>query len=373
MRRDKEKIVNILGIRGIPAAHGGFETFAGRLAPYLREQGWRVNVYCQIEPEPNGRIRENYEDKWEGIDRIHIGTGRGGSAGSVAFDWSCIKDVVHRPGIDLVLGYNTAIFTIIQRLHGRKVFMNMDGIEWKRAKWSFPVKIWFYANEFIGANTASVPIADHPEIARHLRRHGCRRSVVIPYGADQIEEASTSHLSALNLDPGRYMISIARVEPENSIIELVRRFSARRNGLRLVVLGKLLNGQPYHDAVRAAAGPDVLFPGAIYEPAAVSALRYHAFAYLHGHQVGGTNPSLIEALGAGNAVIAHDNRFNRWVAGDDQFYFSNELELDLALAAVAEEGDRLQRARVAARKRHAAKFTWQRVLADYDDLLRSAL
>lgn len=370
---NSSKTINILGIRGIPAAHGGFETFASHLAPYLRDRGWRVNVYCQIEPDAEGNLREDFEDDWEGIHRIHLGSRRSGSAGSMIFDWRCIQDVLKRPGIDLVLGYNTAVLSILQRAFGRKVAMNMDGIEWKRAKWSWPIKAWFYFNEFMGANLCSVPIADHPEIAQHLRRHGCMRAVVIPYGADRIDEAPTEPLSTYGLEPGRYLISIARIEPENSTLEIVRAFSAERRGVKLVVLGKFQSGNRYHDAVRAAASDEVVFPGAIYARDTVSALRYHALAYVHGHQVGGTNPSLVEALGAGSAVIAHDNRFNRWVAGDGQFYFSDERTLSSVLSGVIANPAAALGARALAHQRFEERFRWMTVLGEYEGMLAKLL
>jgi glycosyltransferase involved in cell wall biosynthesis len=364
------KAINILGIRGLPAAHGGFETFAARLAQYLRDHNWAVTVYCQIEPDAEGRVSKCYhEDEWEGIRRVHIGGNHKSSTGSVVFDWLCVRDVLSRPGVDLTLGYNTAIFTILQRLRGRQVFMNMDGIEWKRAKWSPPIKAWFYLNEFIGSNISNVPIADHPEIARHLRRHGIRHAVVIPYGADAIESAPEAPVRAMGFEPKRYLASIARIEPENSILEIVRCFSKKQRGVKLVVLGKLDADNRYHSAVRAAASDEVVFPGAIYEKEQLAALRYHVLAYVHGHQVGGTNPSLVEALGAGNAIIAHDNRFNRWVAGDSQFYFSSDESLSRALDVALSQGDALGRARLAARARHRAQFTWDRILADYERVL----
>ena len=365
------KTINILGIRGVPARHGGFETFAERLARYLCDNGWAVNVYCQLEPDPNGRLAKNYEDDWEGIHRIHIGSRYKSSAGSTVFDWLCVLDVLNRPGVDLTLGYNTAVFTTVQRVYGRKVFMNMDGIEWKRAKWSFPVKAWFYLNECIGANVANVPIADHPEISRHLGRHGLTGAVVIPYGADLILDAPVSPIKNMSLDREEYLISICRIEPENSILEIVRAFSRRPRGVKLVVLGRFDKNNSYQRAVRAAASEEVIFPGSIYVQAILVALRYHALAYVHGHQVGGTNPSLVEALGAGNAVIAHNNRFNRWVAGDEQFYFSDEDSLSQAVETVLARDNRIVRARDAARARHSAQFTWDNVLAEYERLLGS--
>lgn len=364
--------INIMGVRGVPAAHGGFETFAARLAPYLRDHGWTVSVYCQLDPDANGNVAPDFEDYWQGIHRIHLGTNRSGSVGSMIFDWRCIVDVQRRAGVDLVLGYNTAIFTILSRMRGRKVLMNMDGIEWQRGKWPLPVKAWFYLNEFIGANTASVPIADHPEIAKHLERHFCRRSVVIPYGADAIDSAPADYLARFALEPDRYLVSIARLEPENSILEIVQAFSARPRGVKLAVLGKLAEDNPYHRAVRAAASQEVTFLGAIYDQNVVASLRFHCLAYLHGHQVGGTNPSLVEALGAGNAVIAHDNRFNRWVAGPEQRYFSNIYELDQIISATEGQGRAwLVAARNASRSRHVGLFRWDLILQEYERRLES--
>jgi len=158
--------------------------------------------------------------------------------------------------------------------------------------------------------------------------------VVIPYGADAIEQAPAAPVRALGLDPDGYFISIARIERENSILELVHGFSQRPRGVNLVVLGNLDHRNTYHREVRAAASNEVVFPGAIYQRDNVAALRFHARAYLHGHQVGGTNPSLVEALGAGNAVIAHENRFNKWVAGEEQLYFSDRITLDSAFDTV---------------------------------------
>ena len=132
-------------------------------------------------------------------------------------------------------------------------------------------------------------------------------------------------LAPLGLTPGQYVTLIARPEPENSVLEIVAAFSAKRpRGLKLVVLGAYHpEALPYHAQVMAAASPEVVFAGALYDHALVNALRLHGLLYLHGHQVGGTNPSLIEAMGAGNPVLAHDNRFNRWVARDGAWYFQD--------------------------------------------------
>lgn len=368
------KTINILGSRGIPAKHGGFESFVQHFAPYMIAEGWSVVVYCQGEEGvSNVQVRR---DEWQGIDRIHIDTYSKDTLATVEFDLRCVLDVVRRPGVDLVLGYNTAIFNLLQRMFGRTVLMNMDGIEWKRQKWGAAAKVWLRFNEWIGAHFCSTAIADHPQIAAHLASRGCRRSVLIPYGADSIETVPTDGIVALGLEPDRYFLSIARVEPENSILELVRAFLAAGLDAKLIVLGKLRpEDTPYHAEVLAAPnGSDaVVFPGGIYDPSVVAALRRRCIAYLHGHRVGGTNPSLVEALGAGSPVIAHDNRFNRWTAGEDQHFFHDEASCVAAMRLLANDPQRREAASVASRRRHAESFTFEKIHAAYRELAEVAL
>lgn len=364
--------VNILGTRGIPVGHSGYETFVLRLAPYLVDNGWNVNVYCQLEPDEQGVLQADFEDDWQGIRRIHLGSRRSSSLGSIIFDWRSVLRVLKEPGIDLVLGYNTAIFNTIERLAGRTVLMNMDGVEWRRGKWSRPVQAWFYFNEFVGANTSSVPIADHPGIVTHLQRHGCNRAVMIPYGADEPPNRSSDPLRRLELEANRFFVSIARIEPENSILELVRAFSRKKRGVKLVVLGNMIPGRPFTNALLQAASDEVIFPGPIFDKDIVSALRIHSLAYLHGHQVGGTNPSLVEAMACGSAIVAHDNPFNRWVAGDEQIYFDSEDDLSDIFDHVIRRSAEPSSARQSAYSRYLNNFTWDKVLSEYEALLRAS-
>ncbi len=176
----KKKTLNILGTRGVPAQHGGFETFAEHLALYLVDKGWRVRVYCQHENDEQPLSQNGVNDNWRGIERVHVGTRQSGPIGTIEFDLKCVVDVIRRDGVDLVLGYNTALLNIIQRLRGRTVFMNMDGIEWRRDKWSFPAKAWLLCNELIGANISSIAIADNPHIAKHIGARSFRKPTMIP-------------------------------------------------------------------------------------------------------------------------------------------------------------------------------------------------
>ncbi|MFT4010231.1 MAG: DUF1972 domain-containing protein [Nocardioidaceae bacterium] len=364
------KTVRMLGTRGVPAAHGGFETAADHVSRYLVDRGWRVVVYCQVEGDGLPRT-----DMWEGVERVVVPTKRGGALGTAEFDARAtrhaVKHAAEQDEICLVFGYNTAFLNLRQRIRRIPFVMNMDGIEYVRAKWSPLHKAVLWTNEWIGAKSATHLIADHPEIATHLAtRTSSDRITTIAYGAPLVTEASPTIPESFGLEPGRYLTVIARPEPENSLLEIVSGFSRRPRGVRLAVLGAYSpETTRYQAQVLAAAGDEVSFLGPQYEPEIVQALRFHSSGYVHGHTVGGTNPSLVEALGCGNPVLAHDNKYNRWVAGDAARYFSSADTFDTLLCEFLDDTGERQSMAASARARHAEAFTWERVGAQYEQLL----
>lgn len=362
-----KKSLAILGTRGIPAGHGGFETFAERLALYLATRGWDISVYCQ--GVQNGNLDE---DVWSGIKRIVVPTRMAGPVGTMEYDWRCIMHFLKgKDKLALTLGYNTAIFNILLRLKGAVNVMNMDGLEWKRKKWNILERLWLILNERIGMHVSNHLIADHPGIAARLSRFVNPEKVsVIPYGADIFPAPLEDALHTYDLLSCEYALVVARPEPENSIYEIVSAFSLRHRGMRLVVLGNFSpNTNAYHAKVISAASDEVCFLGAIYEKTTLQALRYHALAYLHGHQVGGTNPSLVEALAAGPIIIAHDNEFNRWVAGDCAIYFDGCS----SCASIFDDLGSLRKSRdimlATNRERCGTLFSWDKILNSYEEVL----
>jgi glycosyltransferase involved in cell wall biosynthesis len=364
-----QRTIRILGTRGVPAAHGGFETFAEQLALYLVARGWRIIVYCQ-----ESGVGPVFEDRWEGVERVHIPVQGDGPKSTIVFDWHATVHASRHRDLCLTLGYNTAIFCALLRLKGVPNVINMDGIEWSRAKWGPVAKTWFWLNDWAGCWLGNHLVADHPEIKVHLSsRVRADKITTIAYGADRVTAMPEDAVRALGLEPGRYLTLVARPEPENSILEVVSGFSQRPRGMQLAVLGNYNDANAYHRAVKAAAGPEVRFLGAIYDKPVVQALRFHSAAYVHGHQVGGTNPSLVEALGAGNAVIAHDNRFNRWVAGEGARYFSTADGFSAMLDEVLGASDALASMSEASLQRFQDGLTWPQILGQYEALLEQWL
>jgi glycosyltransferase involved in cell wall biosynthesis len=357
--------VLILGTRGIPSKHSGFETFAQDLSFFLRSRGHDVTVYCQV-----GKEEHFLEDEWNEIRRVLI-PAREGSLGTIVFDWLAIRHSMREKGVVLTLGYNTGVFNALYRLRSIPNLMNMDGIEWRREKWSRLARAWFWFNEWAGARVATHLIADHPEIGKHLLRHTSPEKItVIPYGADLVSSAPVDLIRQYRLISKGYYLLIARPEPENSILEIVQGYSLRLRGMPLVLLGKYTqDGTSYQRKVLTAAGPEVKFLGAVFERDVVRSLRFHARAYIHGHRVGGTNPSLVESLAAGNAVIASDNLFNRWVAGEGALYFRSADGLGEILESLETDCTQLIAMEEASRRRYRESFTQASVLRAYEELL----
>jgi glycosyltransferase involved in cell wall biosynthesis len=361
-----KKTVRILGTHGVPAAYGGFETAAENVAMFLSSRDWRVIVYCQVDGK--GPLQE---DTWNGLERVLIPVDTEGWRGTSKFDLMSIRHAARFNDLCLTFGYNTAIFNLLQRVKGIPNVINMDGIEWSRSRWGFFRQAILYTNERIACFVGNHLIADHPEIEKFLlTRAPSRKLTTITYGADPVSDAPIAPGVSRGLEPGRYMTLICRPIPENSILELVRGFSRKRRGYKLALLGDYTPDEdPYHRQVMDAASDEVVFLGPIYDKSEVEALRFHSAMYLHGHTVGGTNPSLVEAMAAGNPVIAHDNPYNRWVAEDAAVYFSTEDDVSARLDELLSSPTRLEQMRSASLRRHAEEFTWEHVAGQYEQLL----
>lgn len=360
--------VRILGTRGVPAAHGGFETAAENIGLHLASKGWRVIVYCQV--PGNGPIET---DHWKGLERILVPERHDGWLGTGVFDLACVRHVMRhtQPGeICLTFGYNTGIFNIAQRLRGIPNVINMDGMEWTRRRWGLLRQAFLLVNERAAGAVATLLIADHPHIGRYLRRHfGSRRVRTIAYGAYPMSGAPEEPTRSLGLAPGQFATMICRPVLENSCLQIIQAWSARPRPLPLVVLGAFDRSDRYGAEVLDAASDDVRFLGAIHDQDIVTSLRFHSRLYLHGHTVGGTNPSLVEAMAAGNPVIAQNNVFNRFVAGVGNRYFDGVEDLTQLLDLLLEDHRALSAMGEFSRRRHNDHYTWPQIGDAYEDAL----
>ena len=360
MARSRNSIL-ILGTRGDSASRDGFEAFAERYALFLVERGWDVSLYRRDDVDSvEERVKIEY---WRGVRLIRVRTAGRGLMGALDFDWACARDAVKRPGLRLMLGARGAIFLPYQRLRGREVLTSLGTPGWKSASRGAAVRAWLWLNEAIAAWSSNRLVLDHPETAGRRPRSA---TVVIPPGGDPVERASARALREMGLEPGRYMISLANIAPGEGVHTLVEAFSRRPRRCKLVVLGDFNEDDAYHRRLKARASEDVLFPGALEDPHLVKALRFHARASLHGRTIGGANPALVEALWAGNAIIAHDDRFNRWTAADAGLYFADVEGCGNLISRVLADDVLTARLAKASRERARAAFRWSDALAAYE-------
>lgn len=356
----------ILGTRGIPALYGGFETFAEELAVRLVAKGVDVTVYCEARDLP-------LPVEYRGINLIHITAPSVGPLRTLVFDICCLWHARKRYNVVYMLGYGAAPFCMIPRLWGTYLWLNVDGIEWARGKWNIVAKLYFKAMEWFSTRVTDRIIADADGIRAHLAgRHRFKTPCsVIPYGAPVVDELpDVALLDEWKLSPGNYYLVVARVEPENHLREIAEGYKASPTSKTLIVVGNHLLDTDYAENLRAQADARVRFVGEVYDKKRLEALRYFAFAYIHGHSVGGTNPSLLEALGCGNLTIAHDNPFNREVCGllGNYFHASSDIPgiIEKMEALTEDEAASL---RIAAKNRVLDHYDWNVVAQVYFDLL----
>lgn len=357
----------ILGTRGVPAQYGGFDLIAEELSVHLIQKGWRVTVYCQ--EDWNRTVP--YETMWGRVRRVHIPVKQTGFLGSLVFGFKAAMHARKQPTMALTMGYQNAVFSLFQKLRGKANFFHMgDRIHQNKAL-NAPTRLWLKLNERLACTLADHLLVDNPERKADLSQYvDDKKITLIPTGALAVTDTSTAAVREMGLEPGKFSTVIALPTAAHSLLEIVQAFSQEPRGHTLVVLGDLDETNPYHQRVLAVASAEVLFTGAIYDKATVRALRYHSYLYVHGHQTGGTSPSLVEALAAGNPVIAFDTPSTRWATGPDAaVFFTDMASCSAHFAELLAYPDRALAMKKAARLRHAEAFTLEEFLANYEKLL----
>lgn len=361
--------VAILGTRGIPAQYGGFETFAERLATGLVARGFDITVFCEAKQQPALEL-------FEGVKLRYVSAPALGPLRTILYDVCSLWAA--RSGYDVVymLGYGVAPFCAIPRLWGTEVWINPDGLEWARAKWGSIARFYFRLMEWAAMYSPNRVIADCEAIAASLaRRHGkLPAHSVIAYGCDVIEAPPSIHsLSHWGLVPRGYYLVVCRLEPENHVLEILQAFQRSNSNKQLVIVGNHLATTKYVAQLRTVKDDRIRMIGTVFDQAKLSCLRYHSFAYLHGHSVGGTNPSLLEAMGCGNPIFAHDNPFNRETLRDSGLYFSSVAELTQIVDRADEDSTSLERLREASRSRARTNYRWSSIISAYVAILEKVV
>lgn len=353
--------VAIAGARGIPAKYGGFETFAAELAPRLVQRGFDVTVYCR--PRYSDESRPS---RFQGVRLVYLPSIGQRALESPSAELVCSLHALRdRPDILYVLGFRASLVYWPHRVLGRTLVFNTDGFDWQRSKWGRIAQRYLRMSAGLGVRLASGGLVADSRVTAdyYLKTYG-RRPTYLSYGAAQLTTPAPDVVASYGLEQGRYFLVVARVEPENHVRSIIEAYLRSGSDTPLAVVGSQNYDTVYGRAVTDLQCERVRMLGGVYADGHLDALYQGCSAYIHGHEVGGTNPSLVRAMGAGALVLANGVSYNREVLGDTGLYWSpggdelprliREVESDSLLAA---------RLRPAARARAAEHYNWD-VIAD---------
>jgi len=362
--------IAIAGTRGIPNNYGGFEQCAEFLSVLLARKGHQVTVYSTHyhtyqEKQFNGvEIRHCYNPE------LKIGT-----PGNFIYDYLCMRDAVKLEyDILLVLGYTTASVFYPFMNYGKTVLVtNMDGLEWKRDKWNSVVKKlakWF---EKLGARHSHYLIADNIKIQEYLFNTYKREATFIAYGCQPFTDPDETTLEKSSVTKQNYSILVARMEAENNIEMILEGYSRSNQMGKLLVVGNLTT--EYGRNMQSKFGQDarIIFTGGIYDLKQLNNLRYFSTYYFHGHSVGGTNPSLLEAMASKSFIIAHGNEFNEAILEEDAFYFTDSTSLATLLNKPVIDAQSRTKAIENNFRKVQNIYNWDLIADQYEELFRKLL
>lgn len=318
--------VAILGTRGIPNNYGGFEQFTQSLSFGLVKRGHEVSVY-------NSSNHPFKESNWKGVQIIHCKDRENkiGTAGQFLYDLRCNKDARKR-NFDVLFHFGYSSDAIWWRSWPKNTIniVNMDGLEWKRTKYNALTRRFLKASEKWAAMHAGALIADSPAIRDHIQNKYGKTATIIPYGSEIFTDKNPSRLEKFELEPENYYLVIARMEPENNIEMIIEGWLASQKEKPLIIVGSTHNKYAGR-LTRKFIDPLLRFLGPVYDQDQLNNLRAYSSLYFHGHSVGGTNPSLLEAMASGCNIVAHNNIFNKAVLGIAARYFSSSEEISDAI------------------------------------------
>lgn len=364
IKNNKNLRVAIIGTVGVPACYGGFESLVDNLLDFA-PQNVEYTVFC------SAKKYENRLETYKGVHLVYLEKDANGKE-SILYDFESMKMALKPPvcaDVLLVLGVSGCIFLpYIRRIFKGKIITNIDGLEWRREKWSFPVKKFLKLSEKMAVKYSDVVIGDNKGITDYVKAEYKKDAVLIAYGGDQVSHVKDDSLFVkYPFCRVPYAVTVCRIEPENNIHLILEAFSNRPEK-NLVLVGnweKSEYGRMLKEKYSAFKNLHLLNP--VYEPHEVNWLRSNAALYIHGHSAGGTNPSLVEAMNLELPILAFDCVYNRATTEEKCLYWKTAADLEKLL--LTEEKNL---AEISVRLGEAGKrlYNWERIAGEYNALLR---
>ncbi len=357
--------IAMIGTRGVPAAYGGFETAVEEIGSRLTGRGHRVLVYCRNTGSGEA------PDRYRGMRAVTLPALHTKTLETLSHTGISVAHTVAlaRPDVAFVFNAANAPFLPVLRAARIPVATHVDGLEWQRAKWGPNGRNYYLWAERTAVRWSDALIADAQGIADYYQQTYRTPTELIAYGAPILHDPGADLLPR-GVQPRAYHLVVARFEPENHVLEIVQGYARSKSADPLLVVGAAPFAQRYTEQISATAAGDerIVLLGRVDDQAALDQLYANALTYLHGHSVGGTNPSLLRAMGAGAQVLAFDVNFNREVAGPDARYFATPADLAALLDEAEADPEGAVAAGSALQQRASQRYRWDAVTDGYEAL-----
>jgi rhamnosyltransferase len=391
----KARHIFIVGCKGIPTRYGGFETFVDKLTEYRKDQNIQYHV-AGIKRK-NEYDSDNAEYEYNGAHCFDIKERISGPAKAIFYDIDAIKysiEYIKKHNIEEPIIYVLAcrigpfIRPLKKKIHklGGKLYVNPDGHEWKRAKWSAPIRKYWKISERLMVKHADLLICDSKGIEAYIKEDYKKynpNTTFIAYGAETSEstlkdndEKVVQWYKQFNIQPKNYYLIVGRFVPENNFERMIKEFMRSKTKKDLVIITNYDNVPLYDELIKEThfdRDKRIKFVGTVYDQPLLKKIREDAYGYLHGHSVGGTNPSLLEALGQTDLNLLFDVSFNREVGEDGALYWTHEYGLLSNLIAQADSMSKQEIAALGnrAKERINQYYSWEYIRDRYEELFNA--
>ncbi len=361
--------IAIIGIRGVPANYGGFETCVEELGQRLVERGHEVTVYCR------DSYYDNQMSTYLGMQLKYLPNFQRKTLDTLSHTFFSVFDAIRHP-FDILMVFNAANSPtlLLPHLLGKRIAINTDGLEWKRGKWGPIGRRYYKFAEWLSCKLADRIVTDSLGIQTYYRDQYGVEGAHISYGAYVEKSRKPFLLAPLGVAPDEYFFQVTRFEPENNPLLTIQAFKRLTTKKKLVVVGDVPYESDYSRAIVAEADDRVILPGYIYDRELLNELWCNSFAYIHGNVAGGTNPALLQTMASGCFTIAIDVPFSHDVLMDAGIYYRKSPE-DLAtqMQWALDHADVLPRFKVKAVERIVDHYSWDLVTDKYEELFRELM
>ncbi len=360
--------LSIIGSRGIPANYGGFETFAEEIAVNLiANHQYNVTVVCDADQKETNKGMEQHK----GVKLLYSKYSK--SKNAILFYYDSIKMTAANSDIIYSCGPAGGMFGPMVHKQGNLLVTNPDGLNWKRAKWNKLVQTGFRTFEYLATKFSDYIACDCHTIEKYIQdTYHTKNTFVAEYGSypnhyiDRNDAETEEVLQKYGVEKDAYHLVVSRLEPENHVHVIIEGYAKKKRKYPLLIVGNVKETK-YIQLLQELANDDVHFVGGIYNKKELEIIRANAIDYLHGHSVGGTNPSLIEAMASKNLCICHDNAFNHEMVENNGIFFKTPEDIDTIIEQVEHKSDVYETMKEGVYTRTLIYYNWQAMAQKYDN------